>query len=114
MPRPGSRGALPRTHLVAGTWPDGPVDGPPVAHYAREIARRLRDAVTASGLSLRRVAEGCDVDRQTISRVIAGEVMPDVATVAALEVGLDVDLWPGRTCAPREGAPGHRDDRGPS
>ena len=105
MPRPGSRGALPRTHLVDGTWPDGPVDGPPVVHYAREIARRLRDGVAASGLSLRGVAERCHVDRQTVTRVIDGDVVPDVATVAALEVGLDVDLWPGRDVVPDVGPP---------
>jgi hypothetical protein len=32
----------------------------------------------------------------SLSRLITGKVVPDLATIANLEQALDVDLWPGR------------------
>jgi len=79
---------------VEGTWPDGRIDGPPEALYAQFVARKLVTVLNDKKLSRRAAATMTGLDRQTITRLIEGHTVPDFASVAALEAGLDVDLWP--------------------
>ncbi|GBQ00881.1 helix-turn-helix domain-containing protein [Streptomyces spongiicola] len=66
------------------------------ARVAQEVAARLRKVVDANGWSMVEVARRTGIDRLTVTRVLAGEVWPDLLTIATLEKTLDVDLWPGR------------------
>lgn len=50
----------------------------------------------SGGLSLRALAGPAGIDATSLSRLLKGSVVPDVATVANLERALDADLWPGR------------------
>jgi len=76
---------------LVDTWPEGPATDP-----AAEVVRLLAEAVRAriGGLSRRAVARQCRLDHTTIAALLEGAKWPDVATVARLEAGLGVDLWP--------------------
>ncbi|MEU4234886.1 helix-turn-helix transcriptional regulator [Nonomuraea sp. NPDC026600] len=69
-------------------------DAPPGAHYAQEIARRVRTAMTERGLSQQELADAAGVGQRTVSRVLLGDVYCDVATLARLEQALRVSLYP--------------------
>jgi hypothetical protein len=88
MPRP-SR-SLPRER--SDDWPVSPV-----ADVSGEVARRyavnLRTAM--AGRSLRAVQEITGVDHSTIQSILQGKTWPDLDTMAKLENGLGVVLWPG-------------------
>ena len=87
--------APPRTWVSEdGQWPDGPMtpDAPPYAVVTAEVVRRYRAA--AGGRSLRSVATAAGIDPTSLSRMLSGETVPDVHTVAVLEAALDVALWP--------------------
>jgi len=81
----------PRAH--SDNWPDDPCNEP-TAEVARQVAIRLRTAL--NGRSHRTAAALTGVDHTTIGAVINGTNWPDVATLARLEAGLNIDLWPGR------------------
>jgi transcriptional regulator with XRE-family HTH domain len=83
----------PRSYAAVGTWPDL-VEGPAVALYSAAIAKSLQSIIGERGLSLRTTAALTGVDRQTIARTLAGDTVPDLGTLAALEVGLGRTLWP--------------------
>jgi transcriptional regulator with XRE-family HTH domain len=72
------------------------LDGPISAHYAQAIAARLREVIDEQHLTLRAAARLSGIDRQTITRMLNGEHLADIGTIAALEAALDVDLWPRR------------------
>lgn len=92
MARPSRRS--PRAHVVSGEWPEAKLDGDPAAEAAQRFVARLAAAVGA--LSLRGVETATGVDHDTVARILRGDTWPDIATVAHLEHGLGVDLWPGR------------------
>ena len=81
-----------------GLWPKGPfVENPPVyAIVTARLVSTLQDEMTRRGLSLRAVATPAGIDATSLSRLITGKVVPDLATIANLEAALDIDLWPGR------------------
>lgn len=60
------------------------------------LAQRIQAVMHERHLSLRAVAVPAGIDPTSLSRLITGKVVPDVATIANLEHSLDVDLWPGR------------------
>lgn len=98
MPR-SSGDAAPREYATAPDgWLDAALvdDSPVSALYALEFARRLRECVRASGLSLRTIEARSGVSRKTIERVLSGEVLPAFGAIARLEVFFEADLWPGR------------------
>ncbi|BFV57661.1 hypothetical protein KCMC57_up27650 [Kitasatospora sp. CMC57] len=64
------------------------------AEAVREISRRLAEALTGRGLSLRQAAAGSGVNRQAIADLLAGRSWPDVATVARLGAFTGAALWP--------------------
>lgn len=78
---------------VAVGWPSvESVD--PVGEVARLFAKNVLDAI--GDRSVRAVAKEIGVDHTTILALLSGRAWPDLATIAKLELGLDVDLWPGR------------------
>jgi lambda repressor-like predicted transcriptional regulator len=82
--------ALP-VELAASPWPEAPsVD--PVAEVARLFVVNLRSAM--AGRSLRVVAADTGIGHVTLQRVLTGRAWPDLQTIARLEVGLAVELWP--------------------
>lgn len=87
--------APPQTWVSAGgTWPTGPFvdDAPPYALVTATVVKRYREA--AGPRSLRSVARAAGIDPTSLGRMLAGETVPDVHTVAVLEAALDVELWP--------------------
>ncbi|WP_285462284.1 helix-turn-helix transcriptional regulator [Agromyces sp. NBRC 114283] len=88
-----ARPPRPSPREVAPGWPDvEAVD--PVGEVARLFARNVADAI--GDRSVRAVAKDTGVDHTTILSLLAGRAWPDLATIAKLELGLGVDLWPGR------------------
>jgi len=89
MPRPTR--LSPRDHVT--DWPESPASDP-VAEVARQFAVNLRSAIGAT--SLRETGTSVGVDHSTILAILQGRSWPDLATIAKLEGGLGIDLWPGR------------------
>jgi hypothetical protein len=80
-------------HEFCDDWPDLPCSDP-IAEVARQVALRLRDAL--DGVSLREARDLTGVDHTSIADVVSGQAWPTLKTLARLEAGLGVDLWPGR------------------
>jgi transcriptional regulator with XRE-family HTH domain len=66
----------------------------PVGEVARQFALNVRAAI--GDRSIRAAAQDVGVDHSTIVAVLQGRTWPDLATIAKLELGFGVDLWPGR------------------
>lgn len=79
--------------LAPSPWPDVPSDDP-VGEVARKFAINVRDAV--GNRSLRSVAEASGLTHVTLLNILGGKVWPDLSTIARLENGLGVQLWPKR------------------
>lgn len=96
MPRSGGD-APPCEYVAHGGWPSGSLvpDAPASARYAQVFVQRLGGALTTMGLSLRAVEREAGVNRLTVDRVLAGQVLPDFGAIARLEEWLGLDLWPG-------------------
>jgi lambda repressor-like predicted transcriptional regulator len=88
----------PNTWATGDPWHAHPLspDAPPYAHVAQHAAATIHTHLTATGTSLRTAATQAGVDHGTLSRVIAGNTVPDIATLAALADALDIDIWPTR------------------
>jgi len=106
MARPSRRS--PRAHVVSGEWPLAKLDGDPAAEVAQRLSARL--AAAAGELSLRGVEAATGVDHDSVARILRGDTWPDIATVAKLEHGLGVDLWPGRAAPDKGGGSPSGDD----
>lgn len=93
-----SRSYTPPAQFVApeGSWPAGPfiAQTPLYATVTAALVSRLRQAM--GNRSLRAVAVPAGIDPTSLSRLLTGKVVPDLATIAGLELVLDTDLWPGR------------------
>jgi hypothetical protein len=77
--------------LAPAPWPDVPsVD--PIGEVARRFAVNVRQAVGTR--SIRSVADASGVTHTTLLSVLAGQVWPDLETIAKLERGLEAQLWP--------------------
>lgn len=87
--------APPRSWVIAnGDWPSGPFsdDAPPYALVTAAVVANYRERVGSR--SLRSVARAAGIDPTSLGRMLSGETVPDVHTVAVLEAALDVELWP--------------------
>ena len=87
--------APPHSWVIDGAeWPDGPLaaDAPPYALVTAAVVRAYRQA--AGSRSLRSVARDAGIDPTALGRMLSGETVPDVHTVAVLEDALGVPLWP--------------------
>lgn len=92
----------PRDFLLAGeTWPEGRLrrDAPVTIVYTAHIVGALTAALREAGWSNTLAAERIGVSRQSLQRVLAGDVVPDLHTLARAEQVLGVRLWPS-TVAP--------------
>ncbi|MFJ7280848.1 helix-turn-helix domain-containing protein [Kitasatospora sp. NPDC098663] len=96
MPR-SSNDKTPLSYVRSGNWPDARLDpeAPLSAYCGLVLARDLATMMAAAGLSLRAVGERAGVAHSTIARILGGEVLPDIGTLARLEDALDHQLWPG-------------------
>ncbi|MFD7417526.1 helix-turn-helix domain-containing protein [Kitasatospora purpeofusca] len=65
------------------------------AKVAQALAARLAGALKESGWSVAELSRRSGVSRLTIANVLAGEVWPDLLTVASLERAFGRGLWPG-------------------
>lgn len=106
MPR-SSNDKVPRDYVADDAWPYAalPPDAPASAHYGQALARNLENALAVSGYSLRALAEDTGITHSTISRVLHGRVLPDLGTIARLEVVFGFQLWPGPGALPPTGSP---------
>jgi DNA-binding phage protein len=79
-----------------GTWPNGPwrSDTPAYALVTAALVVRVRQEIGQR--SIRDLARDAGIGHATLSRLLAGKVVPDIATVAALEDTLGADLRPTR------------------
>ncbi|MEU3879782.1 helix-turn-helix domain-containing protein [Streptomyces californicus] len=96
MPR-SNNDQLPATYVASGDWPYARLveDAPVSAYYGQAFARNLAAAMEASGIGLRALGDRAGVSHATISRLLRGMVLPDMGTLARLEVAVGRDLWPG-------------------
>lgn len=92
-PKPGSPASL-----YPG-WPDSLDDMAPDHAAIQAMVINLRRERNRYR-SIKRVAEKSGVASSTISDVLAGNTWPSLETMARLEVGLEVRLWPGANPAP--------------
>lgn len=83
--------------LAPGPWPEKPSDDP-VAELARRFSLNLAAAVGDS--SLRSVSRVTGVGHNTLANILAGRIWPDFSTIARLEIGLEVVLWPSAVAKP--------------
>ncbi len=64
------------------------------AEKARQFVLNVRVAMGTR--SLREVANLADINHATLKAVLDGSVWADTATLAKLEIGLGVPLWPAQ------------------
>ena len=86
---------LPRC-FVDGKWPDGPLKGTATAEVRllRQICRTLKRVCDIAGLSTHDVARVTGVSQSTVADLLKGVTWGTFHTIAALEIGLGVGLWP--------------------
>ncbi|MCN9244482.1 helix-turn-helix transcriptional regulator [Streptomyces sp. RY43-2] len=96
MPR-SNNDQLPATYVASGNWPHARLteDAPVSAHYGQAFARNLAQAMASADIGLRALGDKAGVSHATISRLLRGMVLPDMGTLARLEVALSTGLWPG-------------------
>lgn len=83
--------------LTPGPWPETPSPDA-VGELARKFSLNLAAAI--GDRSLRSISHVTGVAHNTLGSILAGRIWPDFATIAKLELGLDVPLWPGRLAKP--------------
>ena len=88
-----SRPARPAPRDLMEGWPDVSSTDT-VGEVARQFAVNVQAAIGER--SVRAAARDTGLDHTTLLAVLHGRSWPDLATVARLENGLGVDLWPGR------------------
>lgn len=91
------RSRTPNAYVADGqAWLTGELtdDAPVGVHAVHVIATRLDKHMASTGLTARAVERETGVGRRVIDRLLAGEVIPDVGTIARLEKSLGVRLWP--------------------
>jgi transcriptional regulator with XRE-family HTH domain len=85
------RRARERPNEVVSPWPDGEAlehSGLVAKAFAVELRRAIGDR------TVRSVASACGVNHETIRAILDGRVWPDMHTIARLEAGLGIPLWP--------------------
>lgn len=94
------RGLLrrPAQYVRDGQWPHAQLraDAPETIHAVQAFVASLDAAMQREGLSSRALSTRTGIAHSTIGRLLAGEVLCDIGTLAALENALGERLWPGR------------------
>ncbi|MFB6984434.1 helix-turn-helix domain-containing protein [Streptomyces sp. NPDC056304] len=95
MPR-SNKDKVPCHYVRQGTWPHAVLDddAPVSAHRCQELAQNLARAMARAGHTLRPLAAISGVAHSTIARLLQGQVLPDIGTLARLEDALGIPLWP--------------------
>ena len=88
-----SRPARPTPRDLADEWPELP-SSDPLGEVARQFALNVEAAI--GDRSIRAASADAGVDHSTMLSVLRGKSWPDLVTIAKLESGFGVDLWPGR------------------
>jgi len=86
----------PKTYTT-GDWPHdavAPPSAPAGVHYSLVLARVLATAAERQGLSHRAVSTKAGLNPTAVGRIVRGELYPDLASLARLEVALQTDLLP--------------------
>lgn len=83
------RRPAPRTYTTS--WPSEPADDP-AAETIRLAVLTLID--TIGERSLRDVARECGMNHAALAKMVNGETWPEARTIALLESGLEVGIWP--------------------
>jgi hypothetical protein len=86
------RNPRPRPVDLVSPWPKGRTSdsaGRVAASFARSLGKAIdeRDSVRAAAIE-------CGLNHQTLHAILNGEVWPDMYTIAKLESGLGLQLWP--------------------
>lgn len=87
---------IPRTY-TEGEWPHGAVpqaDAPLPVHYSLALARALDDLCVRRGCSHRALSREAGVASNAVGRIVRGELYPDLATLARLEVAAQEPVYP--------------------
>lgn len=64
------------------------------------MSRSLIDALARVGMTQRGAARAAGLTPSTVNNLIRGVIIPDAATIAALEYALNESLWPERPANP--------------
>ena len=83
--------------LAPGPWPHTPSPDA-VGELARRFSLNLATAIGDD--SVRSVGRLTGVPHNTVAKILTGQVWPDFVTIARLELGLDVSLWPRTRAKP--------------
>lgn len=96
MPR-SHHDAVPVSYVAEGVWPWCRLrdDAPTSTHCALLLARTLHSAMESAGLNSRSVGAKAKLAHSTVARILNGEVLADISTLARLEAALKQPLWPG-------------------
>ncbi|WP_424862991.1 hypothetical protein [Streptomyces sp. MMS24-I29] len=87
---------IPRTY-TEGAWPHDAVpqaDAPPPVHYSLTLARALDSLCARRGFSHRALSLSAGLAPNAVGRIVRGELYPDLATLARLEVIAQEPLYP--------------------
>jgi hypothetical protein len=87
---------------LTDSWPESP-SSTAAGEVARKFALNLQSAIGSR--SLRAAAEECDLVHVTLASVLEGRTWPDLETIAKLEIGLGVGLWPDAPARGRDNSP---------
>ena len=87
---------LPRCFIASGKWPDGPLKGTATdeVKLLQQICRTLKRVCETANLSTYDVARKINVSQSTVADLLNGDTWGTFHTIAALEIGLGVGLWP--------------------
>lgn len=80
------------------SWPDCPSSNA-AGEVARLFALNLQTAIGSR--SVRAAAKDCGLVHATVISILNGQNWPDLETIAKLEAGLEVGLWPSVIRGPR-------------
>lgn len=85
-----------RCSIANGEFPNVVLsqDAPPSAHFAVSFAKALCTVLSDRDISLRAVAKAARLSHPTVSRILNGEVVPDLRSIASLEIALQTSLYP--------------------
>lgn len=87
---------IPARYVASGTWPHANLtpDAPVSAHYGQALARRLTDAMRAIPISSRALATLAGLSQPTVTRILHGQTLPDLGTLARLAAALGAEVYP--------------------
>lgn len=69
-------------------------DAPLPVHYSLALARALDDLCARRGCSHRALSLAAGVASNAVGRIVRGELYPDLATLARLEVTVQEPVYP--------------------